>query len=126
MGVKERNAATAALDTTRVLIATGMYIGEGFDIPRLDTLFWGLPISWKVSLVRYAGRIYRQFEGKDMVLNYDYLNLRSPPSNHFENLKGKLASRHSIRVKKQWRLLFEWSGDRGEVRDIYLDNHDYR
>ena len=54
------------------------------------------------------------------------LDLRSPPSNHFEKLKGKLASRHSIRVNKQWRLVFEWSGERGEGRNIYLDNHDYR
>lgn len=54
------------------------------------------------------------------------LDLRSPPSNHFEKLKGRLARKHSIRVNKQWRLVFEWSGERGEAREIYLDNHDYR
>jgi len=54
------------------------------------------------------------------------LDLRSPPSNHLEKLKGKLAGKYSIRVNKQWRLVFEWSGERGEARDIYLDNHDYR
>ena len=41
-------------------------------------------------------------------------------------LKGNLAGKHSIRVNKQWRLVFIWSGERGEARDIYLDNHDYR
>lgn len=54
------------------------------------------------------------------------LDLRSLPSNHFEKLKGNLAGKHSIRVSKQWRLVFTWSGERGEAQDIYLDNHDYR
>lgn len=78
MGAKERNAAMAALDTTQVLIATGKYIGEGFDLPRLDTLFLCLPISWKGSLAQYVGRIHRQFVGKDTVLIYDYLDTTIP------------------------------------------------
>jgi len=54
------------------------------------------------------------------------LDLRAPPSNHFEKLKGNLAGQRSIRVNKKWRLVFTWSGDRGEARGVYLDNHDYR
>ena len=54
------------------------------------------------------------------------LDLRSPPSNHFEKLRGNLAGKHSIHVNKQWRLVFTWSGERGEAQDLYLDNHDYR
>ncbi len=54
------------------------------------------------------------------------LDLRSPPSNHFAKLRGNLAGKHAIRVNKQWRLVFTWSGERGEAQDIYLDNHDYR
>jgi len=54
------------------------------------------------------------------------LDLRSPPSNHFEKLRGNLANKHSIRVNKQWRLVFVWVPERGEAQDIYLDNHDYR
>jgi proteic killer suppression protein len=54
------------------------------------------------------------------------LDLRSPPSNHFEKLRGKLANSHSIRVNKQWRLVFNWSNTRGEATELYLDNHDYR
>ena len=54
------------------------------------------------------------------------LDLRSPPSNHFEKLSGRLAGKHSVRVNRQWRLVFEWSGERGEASNIYLDNHDYR
>ena len=53
-------------------------------------------------------------------------DLRSPPSNHFEKLKGNLRENHSIRVNIQWRLVFSWSGETGEATDIYLDNHDYR
>jgi proteic killer suppression protein len=54
------------------------------------------------------------------------IDLRSPPSNHFEKLRGNMAGKHSIRVNKQWRLVFTWSGVRGEAQDVYLDNHDYR
>lgn len=53
-------------------------------------------------------------------------DLRMPPSNRFEKLRGKLAKFHSIRVSKQWRLVFQWDGGRGEASDLYLDNHSYR
>ena len=53
-------------------------------------------------------------------------DLRVPPSNHFEKLRGKLADFHSIRVNQQWRLIFKWDGSRGEAADIYLDDHSYR
>lgn len=53
-------------------------------------------------------------------------DLRVPPSNHFEKLSGQLQGKHSIRVNEQWRLIFEWDGNRGEASDIYLDNHKYR
>ena len=54
------------------------------------------------------------------------LDLRSPPSNHFEKLKGNLAGKHSVRINKQWRLVFAWSDERGEAQGVYLDDHDYR
>ncbi|WP_413987918.1 type II toxin-antitoxin system RelE/ParE family toxin [Labrys okinawensis] len=54
------------------------------------------------------------------------LDLRVPPSNHFEKLRGNLADFHSIRINKQWRLVFRWDGARGEARDIYLDDHSSR
>jgi toxin HigB-1 len=52
-------------------------------------------------------------------------DLRVPPSNHFEKLRSKLADFHSIRVNKQWRLIFQWDGGRGEATSIYLDDHNY-
>jgi proteic killer suppression protein len=53
-------------------------------------------------------------------------DLRVPPSNHFEKLLGSLAGLHSIRVNRQWRLVFRWNGSSGEASDLYLDNHSYR
>jgi proteic killer suppression protein len=53
-------------------------------------------------------------------------DLRVPPSNHFEKLRGGLDGLHSIRVNKQWRLIFRWSSGSGEATNIYLDNHSYR
>ena len=53
-------------------------------------------------------------------------DLRVPPSNHFEKLRGKLAEFHSIRVNKRWRLIFKWDGSRGEATSVYLDDHSYR
>lgn len=53
-------------------------------------------------------------------------DLRVPPSNHFEKLAGKLKGYHSIRVNKQWRLVFRWDGERGEADRVYLDDHSYR
>ena len=54
------------------------------------------------------------------------LDLRSPPSNHFEKLSGSLKGKYSIRINRQWRLIFKWDGTRGEADKIYLDSHDYR
>lgn len=52
------------------------------------------------------------------------VDLRVPPSNHFEKLSGQLEGWSSIRVNDQWRLIFRWSA--GKVNDVYLDNHSYR
>ncbi len=54
------------------------------------------------------------------------LDLRSPPSNHFEKLTGPLQGKYSIRINRQWRLVFKWDATQGEADDVYLDNHDYR
>lgn len=53
-------------------------------------------------------------------------DLRVPPSNHFEKLRGNLDGFHSIRVNKQWRLIFRWDGRKGEASEIYLDDHGYK
>jgi proteic killer suppression protein len=53
-------------------------------------------------------------------------DLRIPPSNHFEKLRGNLDDFHSVCVNRQWRLVFRWDGSRGEAADLYLDDHSYR
>jgi toxin HigB-1 len=68
-------------------------------------------------------RLFRKLQMIDD--SFTDLDLRVPPSNHFEKLRGNLADFHSIRVNKQWRLIFRWAGAHGEARDIYLDDHSY-
>ncbi len=78
MRVKERKQANEKLAETQVVVATGKYIGEGFDLPQLDTLFLALPIAWKGSLTQYAGRIHRESQGKDRVTIFDYVDVSLP------------------------------------------------
>lgn len=62
----------------RVILATGRYLGEGFDDPRLDTLFLTMPIAWKGTLAQYAGRLHRVHDAKREVLIYDYVDQNVP------------------------------------------------
>lgn len=73
-----------------VIVATGKYIGEGFDYPRLDTLFLVLPISWKGNIAQYAGRLHRDCNGKSEARIYDYVDIRVPlcESMYRKRLKG--------------------------------------
>lgn len=61
-----------------VIIATGRYVGEGFDYPRLDTLFLALPVSWKGIVAQYAGRLHREYPGKKDVRIFDYIDVHVP------------------------------------------------
>src|SRR3989441_6873290 len=79
----ERRAAAATLAAIpdaepRLLVATGRYIGEGFDDARLDTLFLAMPVSWQGTLVQYAGRLQRLHPGKTEVRIYDYVDRDVP------------------------------------------------
>src|SRR6476620_6990822 len=68
-------------------------------------------------------RVFRKLQMIDDAMNDQ--DLRVPPSNHFEKLRGHLDGLHSIRINKQWRLVFHWNGGRGEAKDLYLDDHSY-
>jgi superfamily II DNA or RNA helicase len=70
--------ASIADHEERLLIATGRYLGEGFDDPRLDTLFLAMPISWRGTLAQYAGRLHRLHDRKREVIIYDYVDPRVP------------------------------------------------
>jgi superfamily II DNA or RNA helicase len=78
-GVKENREALNKISETApgkplTLVATGKYIGEGFDEPRLDTLFLAMPVSWKGTLQQYVGRLHRLYENKNEVQVYDYVD----------------------------------------------------
>ena len=94
MGVKQRRKVMEQLADIpkyeeRLILATGRYIGEGFDDARLDTLFLALPFSWKGMLMRYAGRLHRLYPGKAEVRVYDYV----------DGLVPMLAKMHEKRMK---------------------------
>ena len=95
---KEKREAMQQLQTIPdseqlVIVATGKYVGEGFDYPRLDTLFLALPISWKGLLTQYAGRLHREYERKKDVRIYDYIDIHEPicDSMYRKRLKGYAA-----------------------------------
>lgn len=80
MGKKQRLAVNERLAAIprhegRIVLATGKYVGEGFDDPRLDTLFLTLPVSWRGTVAQYAGRLHRLYDGKREVRIYDYADL---------------------------------------------------
>jgi superfamily II DNA or RNA helicase len=83
MGMKQRKALAEQIRAVpdskeRVIIATGRYIGEGFDDARLDTLFLAMPISWRGTLHQYVGRLHRLHDNKQVVLVYDYVDIHIP------------------------------------------------
>jgi superfamily II DNA or RNA helicase len=78
MKKKSLKQAMEQLDSAQALVATGKFVGEGFDLPRLDTLVLALPVSWKGSLIQYVGRIQRQYKGKTEVKVIDYVDTKLP------------------------------------------------
>lgn len=70
--------ASVPADRPRLILATGRYLGEGFDDERLDTLFLALPISWRGTLTQYAGRLHRLHATKKEVIIYDYVDAQVP------------------------------------------------
>jgi superfamily II DNA or RNA helicase len=83
IGKKQRRQIAEAMadvsdDESRVILATGSYVGEGFDDARLDTLFLAMPISWKGTLQQYVGRLHRLHDNKRVVQVYDYVDNAVP------------------------------------------------
>lgn len=106
-------------NTPLVIVATGKYVGEGFDYPRLDTLFLALPISWKGLVAQYAGRLHRENEGKTDVRVYDYIDIHEPvcESMYRKRLKGYAAIGYRI-LSKDSRTLFD------ENHDLQLSSYE--
>lgn len=100
---RQRNALSEQIASIpdgeeRVLIATGRYIGEGFDDARLDTLFLAMPISWRGTLQQYAGRLHRLHDNKKIVRIYDYVdaNVLMLTRMYKKRLKGYRSIGYSV------------------------------
>jgi superfamily II DNA or RNA helicase len=83
LGKKQLKAIMEAIHNTpvhehRIILATGKYLGEGFDLPGLDTLFLVFPFSWKGMLIQYTGRLTRASYGKKEIQVYDYVDEKVP------------------------------------------------
>ena len=107
MGAKQRREILQRLKDIpngeeRVLVATGRYIGEGFDDARLDTLFLAMPVSWRGTLAQYVGRLHRLHPEKREVLVYDYLDDAVPMLNRMGNKRikgyGSLGLRKPLKI----------------------------
>ena len=97
MKAQERKRVIEALESIpdgeeRVIVATGRYLGEGFDDNRLDTLFLTMPISWRGTLAQYAGRLHRLHTAKREVVIYDYVDSEEP-------LLAKMAAKRDAGYK---------------------------
>ena len=99
-----------------VIVATGKYVGEGFDCPRLDTLFLALPVSWKGIIAQYAGRLHRDYEGKSEVCIYDYIDINVPlcEAMYRRRLKGYASVGYTLKpqglfadVKDETSLIYD-------------------
>lgn len=90
-------------DEPLVVVATGKYVGEGFDLPRLDTLMLALPVSWKGLIAQYTGRLHRNYPDKTETRIYDYIDLRVPicDSMYRKRLHGYKAVGYSIAVANE-------------------------
>jgi superfamily II DNA or RNA helicase len=73
-----KEALRASSEGERLVLATGQFLGEGFDDPRFDTLFLLMPISWKGTLAQYVGRLHRDHDSKREVIVYDYVDSAVP------------------------------------------------
>ena len=100
---REKMERLAALppEEPLVIVATGRYVGEGFDYPRLDTLFLVSPVSWKGIVAQYAGRLHREYHGKTDVRIYDYIDIHLPLCDRMyqRRLKGYAAIGYQLLEK---------------------------
>ena len=114
MGKKQRRSIAEAIAAVpecepRVILATGSYIGEGFDDARLDTLFLAMPISWRGTLQQYVGRLHRLHDAKRVVRVYDYVdsNVLMLARMYARRLKGYNLIGYTIRDASNETSFFE-------------------
>lgn len=109
LSVKKRREVLADLKELpetepSVIVATGRYIGEGFDCPRLDTLFLAQPVSWRGILEQYIGRLHRLHIGKHDVRVYDYVDIALPVTRKMFARRRAAYSRFGYAIRHEWEL----------------------
>ncbi len=131
MSAAERRSAESSLRAPdgeeRLILATGRYLGEGFDDPRLDTLFVTMPISWKGTLAQYVGRLHRDHTSKRDVVVYDYIDAEVPVlarmakkrQSGYRALGYRLRSTESVRAEEQSRSVDVIAGDDRRPSEVF-------
>ena len=116
LGRKAMRRMMEALDalpagTPRVLVATGQFLGEGFDYPPLDTLFLAMPISWRGRVAQYAGRLHRLHAGKREVRIHDYADLDVPLLARMFARRREAYAAIGYTVRMPLSAIFGWPPD---------------
>jgi superfamily II DNA or RNA helicase len=131
MSAAERRSAESSLRAPegeeRLILATGRYLGEGFDDARLDTLFVTMPISWKGTLAQYVGRLHRDHAGKREVVVYDYIDAEVPVlarmakkrQSGYRALGYRVRSTDILRAQEQIRSVDVIAGDDRRPSEVF-------
>ena len=114
--IEEMNRA--ARSESLIVVGTGSLLGEGFDFPRLDTLFMAVPVSGENVVEQYAGRLNRDYEGKEKVIVYDYVDA------HIQKFEKMFSSRMKA-YKKIGYEICSGSGDPKEETGAIFDIDSY-
>lgn len=122
VSARERKAALERISgipakESIVIVATGRFVGEGFDEPRLDTLFLAMPVAWKGTVQQYAGRLHRLYQNKSEVQIYDYVDVHV----------GVLERMYQKRLKGYASIGYSAKSDSKpfEATNAIFDNHNF-
>ncbi len=122
-GSKARRAKVEELNNvddsdSLILVGTGSLLGEGFDFPRLDTLFMATPVSGENVVEQYVGRLNRDYDGKENVIVYDYVD------SHIPKFDRMYAARLKAYKKIGYELCVNMDGEKQKANAIYdIDNY---
>lgn len=100
-------------DETIVLVATGQYIGEGFNYPRLDTMMLAMPVAWQGNVEQYSGRLHRDYEAKKDVIIYDYVDA------HIKVLEGMYHKRLRTYKKMGYEICMNLTSEKQQANSIF-------
>ena len=100
-------------DETIVLVATGQYIGEGFNYPRLDTMMLTMPVAWQGNVEQYSGRLHRDYETKKDVIIYDYVDA------HIKVLEGMYQKRLRTYKKMGYEICLNLTSEKQQANSIF-------